>query len=122
MWGATIFDQLACRIEFHQLRYEGIFTPPSLQGTLVFPGDLGIFEWGGIAVDPVRQIAIANPIAIPFVSKLLPRGADNPPAPARERGRRTAYVWNALRHRAASLLFSHRPAMQTAPLGLHGRD
>jgi quinoprotein glucose dehydrogenase len=81
MWGATIFDQLACRIMFHQLRYEGTFTPPSLQGSLVFPGNLGMFEWGGIAVDPARQIAIANPIAIPFVSQLLPRGPDNPPAP-----------------------------------------
>jgi quinoprotein glucose dehydrogenase len=81
MWGATIFDQLACRILFHQLRYEGTFTPPSLQGTLVFPGNLGMFEWGGIAVDPVRQIAIANPMAVPFVSKLLPRGPDNPTAP-----------------------------------------
>jgi quinoprotein glucose dehydrogenase len=79
MWGATIFDQLACRILFHRMRYEGTFTPPSLQGTLVFPRDLGMFEWGGIAVDPVRQIAIANPMAIPFVSKLLPRGPDNPP-------------------------------------------
>jgi quinoprotein glucose dehydrogenase len=81
MWGATIFDQLACRILFHQMRYEGTFTPPSEQGTLVFPGNLGMFEWGGIAVDPQRQIAIANPIAIPFVSKLLPRGPDNPAAP-----------------------------------------
>jgi quinoprotein glucose dehydrogenase len=81
MWGATIFDQLACRIQFHRMRYEGTFTPPSLQGTLVFPGNLGMFEWGGIAVDPVRQIAIANPIAIPFVSTLLPRGPDNPAAP-----------------------------------------
>ena len=81
MWGATIFDQLACRILFHRLRYEGTFTPPSLQGTLVFPGNLGIFEWGGIAVDPNRQIAIANPITIPFVSKLIPRGPDNPEAP-----------------------------------------
>jgi quinoprotein glucose dehydrogenase len=81
MWGATIFDQLACRILFHQMRYEGTFTPPSLQGTLVFPGNLGMFEWGGIAVDPIRQIAIANPIAIPFVSKLMPRGPNNPAAP-----------------------------------------
>ena len=81
MWGATLFDQLACRILFHQLRYEGTFTPPSEQGTLVFPGNLGMFEWGGLAVDPERQIAIANPIAIPFVSKLLPRGPDNPAAP-----------------------------------------
>ena len=81
MWGATLFDQLACRIEFRSLRYQGIFTPPSLQGTLVFPGNLGMFEWGGIAVDPVRQIAIANPITMPFVSQLLPRGPGNPPAP-----------------------------------------
>jgi quinoprotein glucose dehydrogenase len=84
MWGATIFDQLACRILFHQMRYEGTFTPPSLQGTLVFPGNLGMFEWGGIAVDPIRQIAIANPIAVPFVSKLIPRGPDNPAAPNAE--------------------------------------
>jgi quinoprotein glucose dehydrogenase len=81
MWGATMFDQLACRIIFHSLRYEGPFTPPSLQGSIVFPGDLGMFEWGGIAVDPVRQIAIANPIAIPFVSRLIPRGDDNPATP-----------------------------------------
>jgi quinoprotein glucose dehydrogenase len=85
MWGATIFDQLTCRILFHRLRYEGTFTPPSLQGTLVFPGNLGMFEWGGVAVDPVRQIVIANPIAIPFVSQLVPRGPDNPTAPDKAR-------------------------------------
>ncbi|WP_315806756.1 MULTISPECIES: glucose/quinate/shikimate family membrane-bound PQQ-dependent dehydrogenase [unclassified Bradyrhizobium] len=81
MWGATMFDQLACRIKFKRLRYEGPFTPPSEQGTLVYPGDFGMFEWGGIAVDPVRQIAIANPQSIPFVSRLVPRGKDNPAAP-----------------------------------------
>jgi quinoprotein glucose dehydrogenase len=81
MWGATIFDQLACRIMFHRMRYEGPFTPPSLQGTLVFPGDLGMFEWGGVAVDPIRQIIIANPMSMPFVSQLMPRGPDNPAAP-----------------------------------------
>lgn len=81
MWGATMFDQLACRLIFHRLRYEGPFTPPSLQGTLVFPGDLGMFEWGGIAVDPRRQIAIANPIAIPYVSRLIPRSDANPDKP-----------------------------------------
>jgi quinoprotein glucose dehydrogenase len=85
MWGGTIFDQLLCRIMFHQLRYEGTFTPPSLQGTLVFPGNLGMFEWGGIAVDPVRQIAIANPMSLPFASKLIPRGPLNPPAPTAEK-------------------------------------
>jgi quinoprotein glucose dehydrogenase len=81
MWGATMFDQLACRVIFHKLRYEGPFTPPSEQGTLVFPGNLGMFEWGGIAVDTDRSLAIANPIALPFVSKLIPRGPNNPIEP-----------------------------------------
>jgi quinoprotein glucose dehydrogenase len=81
VWGATIFDQLACRILFHRMRYEGPFTPPSTEGTIVFPGNLGMFEWGGIALDPVRDIVIANSIALPFVSKLIPRGPDNPAAP-----------------------------------------
>ena len=78
MWGATMFDQLVCRVMFHQMRYEGIFTPPSEQGTLVFPGNLGMFEWGGISVDPNREVAIANPMVLPFVSKLIPRGPGNP--------------------------------------------
>lgn len=81
MWGSTMFDQLACRIKFKRLRYEGPFTPPSEQGTLVFPGDFGMFEWGGIAIDPHRGIAIANPQSIPFISRLVPRGKDNPAAP-----------------------------------------
>ena len=95
MWGATIFDQLACRIMFHRMRYEGTFTPPSLQGTLVFPGNLGMFEWGGIAVDPVRQIAIANPIAIPFVSRRCCEARQSPAPTAehrRQRNRRAADV------------------------------
>ncbi|MDY0885662.1 glucose/quinate/shikimate family membrane-bound PQQ-dependent dehydrogenase [Dongia soli] len=73
MWGATMFDQLACRVKFRSLRYDGIFTPPSLQGTLVYPGNFGIFDWGGIAVDPVRQIAFANPDYMGFVDRLIPR-------------------------------------------------
>ncbi|HKM95510.1 MAG TPA: glucose/quinate/shikimate family membrane-bound PQQ-dependent dehydrogenase [Buttiauxella sp.] len=84
MWGATLYDQMVCRIIFHNLRYEGIFTPPSEQGTLVFPGNLGMFEWGGISVDPNRQVAIANPMALPFVSKLMPRGPGNPMEPPKE--------------------------------------
>ncbi|MEL4015792.1 glucose/quinate/shikimate family membrane-bound PQQ-dependent dehydrogenase [Dryocola clanedunensis] len=84
MWGATLYDQMVCRIIFHKLRYEGIFTPPSEQGTLVFPGNLGMFEWGGISVDPSRQVAIANPMALPFVSKLMPRGPGNPMEPPKD--------------------------------------
>ncbi|HSU22401.1 MAG TPA: glucose/quinate/shikimate family membrane-bound PQQ-dependent dehydrogenase [Variovorax sp.] len=76
MWGATLFDQLACRIAFHRLRYEGRYTPPSEQGTLVYPGNFGVFNWGGVAVDPVRQIVFATPTYLAFVSQLVPRADD----------------------------------------------
>lgn len=73
MWGATMFDQLACRIQFRSLRYDGMFTPPSLQGSIVFPGNFGVIDWGGVAVDPVRQVAFANPDYMAFLSRLIPR-------------------------------------------------
>lgn len=72
MWGVTPFDQMLCRIDFKSLRYEGAFTPPSLQGTLVYPGNFGVFDWGGISVDPVRQIAFVNPSYMAFRSRLVP--------------------------------------------------
>jgi quinoprotein glucose dehydrogenase len=74
MWGSTPFDQLACRITFKGLRYEGIFTPSSEQGSFVYPGNYGVFDWGGVAIDPVRQILFANPNYMGFVSRLHPRG------------------------------------------------
>ena len=76
MWGATMFDQLACRIALKRLRYEGRYTPPSLQGSLVYPGNFGVFNWGGVAVDPQRQIAFTTPAYLAFVSQLVPREND----------------------------------------------
>ena len=76
MWGATLFDQLACRITFRRLRYEGPFTPPSVKGTLVLPGNFGVMDWGGMAIDPVRQIAFAHPNYMGFVDRLIPRGEE----------------------------------------------
>jgi quinoprotein glucose dehydrogenase len=77
MWGATMFDQLACRILFKRMRYEGPFTPPSTQGTLVFPGNFGVMDWGGMAIDPVRQVAFANPSYMAFVDRLVPQQITN---------------------------------------------
>lgn len=60
MWGATIFDQLACRIFFKKMRYTGLFTPPGEDLSLSFPGSLGGMNWGGVSVDPIRDIAFVN--------------------------------------------------------------
>jgi quinoprotein glucose dehydrogenase len=100
MWGATMLDQLACRIAFKSLRYEGPFTPPSTKGTLVYPGNFGVMDWGGMAIDPVRQVAFANPSYMAFVDKLIPRsspgggeGHKGPPSPS-DRGGSNEHGYN----------------------------
>ncbi len=79
MWGLTLLDQLACRIALKRLRYEGRYTPPSLEGTLVYPGNFGTFNWGGVAVDPVRQVLFGMPTYLAFTSTLIPRAEVPPP-------------------------------------------
>ncbi|GKT15282.1 glucose/quinate/shikimate family membrane-bound PQQ-dependent dehydrogenase [Acidovorax sp. SUPP2522] len=76
MWGVTLFDQLMCRIAFEKLRFEGRFTPPSTRGTLVYPGNFGVFNWGGVAVDPQREMAFTTPTYLAFTSQLIPRTDD----------------------------------------------
>lgn len=73
MWGATPFDQLACRILFQQLNYEGRYTPPSEKGSIIYPGNFGTFNWGGVAVDPERQVVFAMPVYLAFTSQLVAR-------------------------------------------------
>jgi quinoprotein glucose dehydrogenase len=85
MWGVTMFDQLACRIKFHQLAYEGRYTPPSLKGTIVYPGNFGVFNWGSVAVDPVRQVMFGMPTYLAFTSRLVPR-SEIPPKGQDEKG------------------------------------
>lgn len=85
MWGVSLFDQLLCRIDFHRLKYEGRYTPPSLKGTIVYPGNFGVFNWGSVAVDPERQIMFGMPTYLAFTSRLVPR-ADIPPKGSGEKG------------------------------------
>jgi quinoprotein glucose dehydrogenase len=73
MWGVSMFDQLACRIRFHQLNYKGRYTPPSLNGSLIYPGNFGTFNWGSVAVDPERQVMFGMPTYLAFTSQLVPR-------------------------------------------------
>ena len=73
MWGLTPFDHMWCRREFLKLRYEGHFTPPSIAGTLVYPGNAGGFNWGGVAVDEDNQLMVATPLLMASRLALIPR-------------------------------------------------
>jgi len=71
-WGLTPFDRAACRRDLEALRYDGIYTPPSLQGSLMYPGNAGGSNWGGVAFDPVRGVLVANTVDLPWAVQLFP--------------------------------------------------
>jgi quinoprotein glucose dehydrogenase len=72
-WGLTPWDRARCRERFERLRFEGIFTPPSIQGTLLYPGYSGGTNWGGVAIDSNRQVVIVNSTNLAFEVRLIPR-------------------------------------------------
>ena len=73
MWGITPFDHALCRIQYRGLRYEGPLTPPTTQGTLLYPGVAGGMNWGSVAVDEVNNLMVVNSMHNPSVVRLYPR-------------------------------------------------
>lgn len=72
-WGLTEKDRQYCREKIESLRNEGIYTPPSLKGTLAIPGNVGGMNWSGMSFDPVRNLLVVNTNVLPFEVKLIPR-------------------------------------------------
>jgi quinoprotein glucose dehydrogenase len=72
-WGPTPADREACREAMRKLRNEGIFTPPSLQGTLAVPGHVGGMNWSGYAYDPQHNLLIVNTNNLIARVRLIPR-------------------------------------------------
>lgn len=70
--GFTAEDLAACLAQIRPLRNEGAFTPPSLEGTLAIPGNVGGAHWGGVAYDAARQIAVVPVNHLAALVQLIP--------------------------------------------------
>jgi quinoprotein glucose dehydrogenase len=66
-------NRAACREELARSRNDGLYTPPSIGGSLIFPMSGGGVNWGGAAFDPVNQILYANTSRAAHIVKLIPR-------------------------------------------------
>jgi len=74
MWGMSPIDQMICRIQFRLATYKGFYTPPETKSRYVeYPGYNGGSDWGGVAVDPVRGVIVANYNDMPNYNRLVPR-------------------------------------------------
>jgi quinoprotein glucose dehydrogenase len=69
----TWLDSGACRRHIQAARSEGIFQPPSTAESIMQPGNAGGTNWGGIAFDPARQLALVYTMNLPFLVTLVPR-------------------------------------------------
>jgi quinoprotein glucose dehydrogenase len=71
-WGITFLDRARCRAEYRGFRYGPIFTPPSLEGTVVVPSTAGGVNWGGVAVDPRLKILVTKVLRMLHFVQLIP--------------------------------------------------
>lgn len=64
-----------CSRLWDNLTYEGMYTPQTTkgEGTLTYPDSAGGVQWGGVAFDPQKQIAIVNTSHIVQYVKLYSR-------------------------------------------------
>jgi quinoprotein glucose dehydrogenase len=72
VWGPTPPDREACLAQIRPLRNDGTFTPPSLEGTVAMPSNIGGAHWGGLAFDPTRQIAVVPVNRLVAFVQLIP--------------------------------------------------
>jgi quinoprotein glucose dehydrogenase len=72
-WGLTDEDRAWCQKTISALRSDGFFTPPSVQGTIVVPGNVGGMAWGGIADDRANNLLIMPVNNLAAEIRLIPR-------------------------------------------------
>ncbi len=72
-WGIDETEKKWCAETISKLRYDGLFTPPSLQGSLVFPGNIGGMAWGGVAFDPRTSTLFVPDNRLAAAVRLVPR-------------------------------------------------
>ena len=72
-YGFLLFDEWACENTLEQFRSDGMYTPPTLQGSAHRPGYTGGSNWGGLAFDPGSQLLVANAMELPVAVVLMSR-------------------------------------------------
>jgi quinoprotein glucose dehydrogenase len=72
-FGFTPIDRASCRELLARYRWDGLYTPPSVEGSLQMPHTGGGMNWGGLAIDPATGVAYVNQSHAAVVNRLVPR-------------------------------------------------
>ncbi|MDQ2891461.1 MAG: PQQ-binding-like beta-propeller repeat protein, partial [Gemmatimonadota bacterium] len=71
IWGSTPEALAACRAMTRPLRNDGMYTPPSLRGTIQRPSNVGGAAWGGVAFDARSNTIIVPTNRVPSMVQLM---------------------------------------------------
>jgi quinoprotein glucose dehydrogenase len=72
-WGPTDEAKANAEKRIGMFINKGNFTPPSFQGTLVTPGNVGGIHWGGMCYDPQQQLLVTNINRLAAIIRMIPR-------------------------------------------------
>ena len=100
--GIAPVDSAACATRIAQLRNDGPFTPPSVEGTLLRPSNIGGAHWGGVATDPQAQIAVVPVNTVASMVRLIPRA-----------------LFDTMKHETHDRIGGEFAAMRGAPYGMY---
>lgn len=73
VYGLTPWDKGDCARQIREARHEGLFTPPSTQGTILYPFTGGGANWGGASFDPQANRLYVNTSSALHLVRLIPR-------------------------------------------------
>lgn len=71
LFGRNPGELLECQRKFREARYDGMFTPPSRRGSIVWPGVWGGPNWDGAGWDAGRQLLIIPVRRIASIVRVL---------------------------------------------------
>jgi quinoprotein glucose dehydrogenase len=71
-FGFTFWDRGKCRDIINAARHEGMYTPPSTQGTLIYPFTGGGTNWGGLSFDASHDVVFVNTSSLMHEVTLIP--------------------------------------------------
>jgi quinoprotein glucose dehydrogenase len=117
-FGLTPEDRARCKAWIAGARSEGIFTPPSIRGTIIYPGNIGGSNWSGAAWDPTRRLLVTPTNHLAFAVSLIPRDSMAAARRAAPRSEISAQLGTAFGMRRDPLMSANRVPCNPPPWGV----
>lgn len=72
LFGLTFLDRNWCRKRLDESRYDGLYTPPSQGGSILFPSAIGGGNWGGAAFHPDANLLVVKSSNLATRLRIIP--------------------------------------------------